>query len=649
MSYYPSDPVFLTQGEPLSLMNVLYRTRVARILADADNQVVSVIQHQPLKVVTAIEQRVIDGYVTTYSLTANQKSILERLRLPYTNAMEMGYLVTVLAALTPPVTPITSLLLDTFTTADGPGSRTRTADGTGQWEIIDTASKNVVAAGEMALTATTAFNATAVGKDNAAGGFTRAPGLALITKGRFAGLTGFLGWTKSLTLSDANLLHAYGYNTNPSLVMRSAATQLLPGGGAPTRTNTLWHSVLQSTGALIFWNYRLMWHDTQDNTATLYPVLTQLSTTGAANLDEVSVVQLSQFEAAWGVNRAKATTYRATSVASQVEVMDAFGLVRHSMLAATGITQNLWVRCSDASNGWIVRFDQAGSTVKIIELVAGVETERASAAQPQNNGTTYNWTVLCNGLSIKVFINAGLVTSWNQAISNITATGLMIDRAGTELYAWALDFTELAAFPRVKMILGVGDSKTFGTGDEVNTPGAEASGYPRYLVDLLGAGYGELMARNGTGGQTTATLATNIYTQLAAHYGKVDYICLNTSVNDISGAVPGTLPAEATWKANYTTILDALHYQFPNAVVGCALMWKASATGVDGFGAACNTLNGWVQDVVATRSSFAIVGPDERIILKGSDNGVSELADTLHPLNATYQAMAAAWRTTFGL
>lgn len=99
MSYYPSDAVFLTQGEPLSLTNTLYRTRVARLLADADNQVATVIQRQPLKVVTAIQQRVIDGYTTTYSLSANQVAILARLRLAYANALEMGYLVTVLAAL----------------------------------------------------------------------------------------------------------------------------------------------------------------------------------------------------------------------------------------------------------------------------------------------------------------------------------------------------------------------------------------------------------------------------------------------------------------------------------------------------------------------------------------------------------------------
>lgn len=115
MSYYPSDPIFLTQGEPLSLMNVLYRTRVARILADADNQVAAVIQRQRLKVVNAIEQAVIDGYVTTYTLSANQASILARLRLSYTNRLEMGYLVTILGGLS-----ILPLTVDFSALANGP-------------------------------------------------------------------------------------------------------------------------------------------------------------------------------------------------------------------------------------------------------------------------------------------------------------------------------------------------------------------------------------------------------------------------------------------------------------------------------------------------------------------------------------------------
>ena len=99
MSYYPSDPIFLTQGEPISLMNVLYRVRVARILADADNQVAAVIQRVKLKVVTSIEQRVIDAYAITYTLSANQVSILYRLRLLYTNPLEMRSLVVILGDL----------------------------------------------------------------------------------------------------------------------------------------------------------------------------------------------------------------------------------------------------------------------------------------------------------------------------------------------------------------------------------------------------------------------------------------------------------------------------------------------------------------------------------------------------------------------
>lgn len=146
MSYYPSDAVYLTQGEPLSLTNTLYRTRVARLLADADNQVAAVIQRQPLKVVTAIEQRVIDGYTTTYTLTANQVSILARLRIPYGNPDEMSPLVTVLAALIPPFLPYS---IDFSTLSDG--ALPATFSGA-SWTIASGKAVNTPTAGAELLT-----------------------------------------------------------------------------------------------------------------------------------------------------------------------------------------------------------------------------------------------------------------------------------------------------------------------------------------------------------------------------------------------------------------------------------------------------------------------------------------------------------------
>lgn len=147
------------------------------------------------------------------------------------------------------------------------------------------------------------------------------------------------------------------------------------------------------------------------------------------------------------------------------------------------------------------------------------------------------------------------------------------------------------------------------------------------------------MSDGGVGGQTTQQAASTINSMIAglSPQQPVVNILLNWGANDMGG-----LPAEATWEGYYYTILDALHAQWPNAKCYIMRPWKR------GFDADAATLHGWIDTIVAARSTFAAVGPDEAVWLKGSDNGATNTTDGQHYSAAGEIACASVWQTTLG-
>lgn len=143
-----------------------------------------------------------------------------------------------------------------------------------------------------------------------------------------------------------------------------------------------------------------------------------------------------------------------------------------------------------------------------------------------------------------------------------------------------------------------------------------------------------------TGGASVAQKAATIVADLAARpEGPLSrqFVTITLGTNDAN-----SLPAEAAWKADAATILDAIHVKWPYARVGWALPWHRDRV------AACNTLAGWIADVIAPRSSWAFVGPDERVYLENGDNGVTYTTDGTHPNVAGYTLAAAQWQTALG-
>lgn len=97
-------------------------------------------------------------------------------------------------------------------------------------------------------------------------------------------------------------------------------------------------------------------------------------------------------------------------------------------------------------------------------------------------------------------------------------------------------------------------------------------------------------------------------------------VLCNVGVNDLTGG----LPVEATWKTNYEYIIDAILTKWPSVIVYIAKPWRR------GYAADCNTLAGWIDDIIADYSGEVLVGHDERTWLEGGDDGATMTYDGIH-------------------
>lgn len=172
----------------------------------------------------------------------------------------------------------------------------------------------------------------------------------------------------------------------------------------------------------------------------------------------------------------------------------------------------------------------------------------------------------------------------------------------------------------------------------MGVPGGAASlgGYPSQISTAL-LQFCEYPIRMATGGATVASRAASIAADLAAAIGTPEYILCNLGANDVSG-----LPAEATWKANYQTIISAMHAKWPGAKIYIMRPWRRS------YATECNTLATWIADLVTTNPGVAYLGPDERVFLENGDDGATYTGDGIHPNAVGYTLTATQWRTVLG-
>lgn len=188
----------------------------------------------------------------------------------------------------------------------------------------------------------------------------------------------------------------------------------------------------------------------------------------------------------------------------------------------------------------------------------------------------------------------------------------------------------LANIYPIRRIFFLGDSKTAGTLDDVTMPTVVLY----HLRDRDRGIFLESPLRQGVSGTDTATTKTNIDTTLAARATSPapDFVLINLGANDVP-----TLPLQVTWEANTAYILDAIHVKWPATPCRLTIAWRRT------YDANCDTLATWLAAVVLPRATWAAIGVDERIVIKGGDDGATMTADGTHYSEAGRQAMGVAW------
>ena len=145
-----------------------------------------------------------------------------------------------------------------------------------------------------------------------------------------------------------------------------------------------------------------------------------------------------------------------------------------------------------------------------------------------------------------------------------------------------------------------------------------------------------------SGGVTSDYLGagSGLNSWLSARGYTPDFALIDIGINERNS------PNAANFEMNLAYAIDQIHARWPNCRI---LVMKIWARGYDSF---ADTYATSVDNVLSTRSAFASSPPglDERIWLKGADNGASETdAIGLHPNVAVgYPLMAAAWRAAMG-
>lgn len=179
----------------------------------------------------------------------------------------------------------------------------------------------------------------------------------------------------------------------------------------------------------------------------------------------------------------------------------------------------------------------------------------------------------------------------------------------------------------------LGDSKT------ATTPIANT--WPADLVaalDVASAPLHWIVTNKGVSGATVASQATAVTTTVKDLPGDTSsYVAVLISLGVNDG-----FPAEATWKANYQTILDAVHAKLPSALVYLTRPWRTTG------GTHWDDLATWIGDLVAL-NAFARVGDDERVWLEGGDAGATNTSDGVHiSIPAGQAAAVTAKKTVLG-
>jgi hypothetical protein len=356
------------------------------------------------------------------------------------------------------VVVIVYLLQDLFTTDDAaPMTSPRTCEPTGALTVVDTTNLMSISGGKLVWTGRNAQSDPMVRTASAL--YARAIGLAISAK---------VDSTKEANVKLSPVAGSYYLDTHDNAGWSAGSLRIGDGNpivqGATAGINPIYviartkgYLVIQDVGGtktLLF----VYGATTQAIDANLYAVVGAVNNNVAGEADNLYVARLP---APYATDTGIVTNSSASPASNDELTHTADCHVEVEWVATTGATAELWLRRTDADNGWVVRCDQGGSTIKLIQKQGGVETERSSAAQTWTNTTKYRIYAIAYGNNIYTYAIAyggkdAQKNSYTSATFNNTATiGKVVASAGalTNFITWprTLSGTALsilqAAFP----------------------------------------------------------------------------------------------------------------------------------------------------------------------------------------------------------
>lgn len=141
----------------------------------------------------------------------------------------------------------------------------------------------------------------------------------------------------------------------------------------------------------------------------------------------------------------------------------------------------------------------------------------------------------------------------------------------------------------------IGDSKTAGINSWPYSLCSYLEGRSRKLWGVA--------LHHAVGGWTVADALSGLSTALDATTNVPSYVMIDLGTNEANDS---PFPTESVWKADYANLLDQIHAKWPNASILVAKVWRI------GYDSQCDTLNGWIDAVIAEgRSSWVSVAFDE--------------------------------------
>lgn len=180
--------------------------------------------------------------------------------------------------------------------------------------------------------------------------------------------------------------------------------------------------------------------------------------------------------------------------------------------------------------------------------------------------------------------------------------------------------------PTSLLLVALGDSKTVGD----RCCAVSKHGYRDELATFAGATW---VGVNAQSGWYAINLKLNIDAWLSGITQVPDFALINIGTNDLWAHT-----AEVDYKDRISYTVDAIHTHWPTTQVRLATPWRRTQD------ADAETMATWLADITSTRSSWCMLGYNERVYLKGNDDGwLYTGSDGEHANELGYTVAAKQW------